>query len=181
MIALNTLFQTAVRERPRGPRILGYALALVCLVWVLRDFHIVRALQDIAKVNWKWVLVGMSFDVISYGIQGLRWKFLLTPFGKVRLTSAIRAVYAGIFANLVFPLRPGEFLRSYLLSNSEGVTLGRVLGSVGVERLVGLIAQAAHAPTPRRPTKPTYASRQRRLEDKKKRGEVKTMRTRPLD
>ena len=50
-----------------------------------------------------------------------------------------------------------------------------------VERLVGLIAQAAHAPTPRRPTKPTYGSRQRRLEDKKKRGEVKTMRGRPLD
>jgi ribosome-associated protein len=50
-----------------------------------------------------------------------------------------------------------------------------------VERLVGLIAQAAHAPTPRRPTKPTYGSRLRRLEDKKKRGEVKTMRTRPLD
>jgi uncharacterized protein (TIRG00374 family) len=143
MIALNTLFQTAVRERPRGPRILGYALALVCLIWVLRDFHIVRALQDIAKVNWKWVLVGMSFDVISYGIQGLRWKFLLTPFGKVRLTSAIRAVYAGIFANLVFPLRPGEFLRSYVLSNSEGVTLGRVLGSVGVERLVDLVIATA--------------------------------------
>ena len=38
----------------------------------------------------------------------------LTPFGKVRLTSAIRAVYAGIFANLVFPLRPGEFLRVIL-------------------------------------------------------------------
>ena len=50
-----------------------------------------------------------------------------------------------------------------------------------VERLVGLIAQAAHAPTPRRPTKPTYGSRQRRLEDKKKRGEVKTMRGKPFD
>ena len=50
-----------------------------------------------------------------------------------------------------------------------------------VERLVGLIAQAAHAPTPRRPTKPTYASRQRRIEDKKKRGAVKTTRSRPLD
>jgi glycosyltransferase 2 family protein len=140
---LNTLFQTAVPERPRVPRILGYALALVCLVWVLRDFHIVRALQDIAKVNWKWVLVGVSCDVISYGVQGLRWKFLLTPFGKVRLTSAIRAVYAGIFANAVFPLRPGEFLRSYLLSNSEGITIGRVLGSVGVERLVDLVIATA--------------------------------------
>jgi len=50
-----------------------------------------------------------------------------------------------------------------------------------VERLVGLIAEAAHAPPPRRPTKPTYASRQRRIEDKKKRGAVKTARSRPLD
>ena len=50
-----------------------------------------------------------------------------------------------------------------------------------VERLVGLIAQAAHAPTPRRPTKPTYASRQRRVDDKKKRGAVKTTRSRPFD
>ena len=50
-----------------------------------------------------------------------------------------------------------------------------------VERLVGLIAQAAQAPTPRRPTKPTYGSRQRRLEDKKKRGEVKTTRSRLFD
>jgi ribosome-associated protein len=50
-----------------------------------------------------------------------------------------------------------------------------------VERLTAMIAQAAYAPTPRRPTKPTYASRQRRLEDKKKRGEVKSRRGRPLD
>jgi ribosome-associated protein len=50
-----------------------------------------------------------------------------------------------------------------------------------VERLVGLIAQAAHAPTPRRATKPTYASRQRRVDDKKKRGAIKTNRARPFD
>jgi ribosome-associated protein len=50
-----------------------------------------------------------------------------------------------------------------------------------VERLVGLIALAAHAPTPRRPTKPTYASRQRRVDDKKKRGAIKSNRARPFD
>ncbi|HZZ88449.1 MAG TPA: alternative ribosome rescue aminoacyl-tRNA hydrolase ArfB [Caulobacteraceae bacterium] len=53
--------------------------------------------------------------------------------------------------------------------------------SDAVERLVAMIAQAAHAPVPRRPTRPTYASRQRRLEDKKKRSEVKTTRSRPSD
>jgi len=140
---LNTLFQTAPPEKSRVPRILGYGLAIASLVWVFRDFHIMQALHELANVNYRWVLVGMSFDVISYGVQALRWKWLLTPFGKVRLGRTIRSVYAGLFANMVFPLRPGEVLRSYLLSNSEGISIGKVLGSVGVERLVDLVIAAA--------------------------------------
>ena len=140
---MNTLFQTAPPEKSRVPRILGYGLAIASLVWVFRDFHIMQALHELANVNYRWVLVGMSFDVISYGVQAVRWKWLLTPFGKVRLGKTIRAVYAGLFANMVFPLRPGEVLRSYLLSNSEEISIGRVLGSVGVERLVDLVIAAA--------------------------------------
>ena len=102
-----------------------------------------QALRQIANVSWKWVVLGMACDVLSYGIQALRWKFLLAPFGKVRLSRSIRAVYSGLFANLVFPLRPGEVLRSYLLSNSEGITIGRILGSVGVERFVDLVIATA--------------------------------------
>ena len=52
-------------------------------------------------------------------------------------------MYAGLFANLVFPLRPGELLRSYIVSDAEEITLGRVLGSVGVERLVDLVIATA--------------------------------------
>lgn len=102
-----------------------------------------KFMQELANVDWRWVLLGMAFDVISYMIQAMRWKLLLTPFGRVRLAHAIRVVFAGLFANLVFPLRPGEFLRSYLISDSEGITLGRVLGSVGVERLIDLVVATA--------------------------------------
>ena len=140
---MNTLFQTAPPEKSRVPRILGYGLAIASLVWVLRDFHLMQAMRELANVNYKWVLVGISFDVLSYGVQALRWKWLLSPFGRVRLGRAIRAVYAGLFANMIFPLRPGEVLRSYLLSNSEELSIGKVLGSVGVERLVDLVIAAA--------------------------------------
>jgi glycosyltransferase 2 family protein len=140
---LITLFETEAEERSRIPLILGYALALACLIWVLHDFHIVRALRDMANVDWSWVLIGMAFDVISYAVQALRWKLLLTPFGKVRFSRSVRSVFAGMFANLVFPLRPGEFLRGYLLANSEGISLGRVLGSIGVERLIDLVIATA--------------------------------------
>jgi glycosyltransferase 2 family protein len=40
-------------------------------------------------------------------------------------------------------LRPGEVLRSYLLANSEEITIGRVLGAVGVERFVDLVIATA--------------------------------------
>ncbi len=81
----------------------------------------------------------MASDVASYVAQSWRWKLLLRPFGKVRFTKAMRAIFAGLFANVIFPLRPGEFLRGYLLSGSENITLGRTLGSIGVERLIDLV------------------------------------------
>ncbi|EJW11027.1 Hypothetical protein YaeJ [Rhodovulum sp. PH10] len=44
------------------------------------------------------------------------------------------------------------------------------------ERLVELIRQAAVRPTPRRPTKPTRASKERRVDAKKRRGSIKSLR-----
>ncbi|MGH9717962.1 MAG: lysylphosphatidylglycerol synthase transmembrane domain-containing protein [Candidatus Acidiferrales bacterium] len=137
------IFKVIVRKRSLLLRIIGYTVAISSLIWVLRDFHVVRAVHDMADADWRLVLVGMTLDVLSYLFQAIRWKLLLTPFGKVRTRRSVRSIFAGLFANLIFPLRPGEFLRSYLLSNSEGIGLGRVLGSVGVERFVDLVIATA--------------------------------------
>ena len=45
-----------------------------------------------------------------------------------------------------------------------------------LDRLVKLIRKAAEKPARRRPTQPSTASRQRRLDDKRKRGELKKAR-----
>lgn len=46
-------------------------------------------------------------------------------------------------------------------------------------RLLSLIRQATDAPKPRRPTRPTLASKRRRLESKAKRSATKRLRQRP--
>jgi ribosome-associated protein len=48
-------------------------------------------------------------------------------------------------------------------------------------RLRAMIAQALVEPKPRRKTRPTFASKQRRLEGKVQRGRVKALRRRPSD
>jgi ribosome-associated protein len=45
-----------------------------------------------------------------------------------------------------------------------------------IERLVELLREAMVRPTPRRPTRPTLASKHRRLEGKKRRGDLKARR-----
>jgi ribosome-associated protein len=45
-----------------------------------------------------------------------------------------------------------------------------------IDRLIALIRRAAIPPVPRRPSKPTAASRERRLEGKKRRGGLKELR-----
>jgi ribosome-associated protein len=51
-----------------------------------------------------------------------------------------------------------------------------VRGSPSLERLVALIRQAAVRPVPRRATKPTRASKEKRLEGKKVRSRIKGLR-----
>ena len=48
--------------------------------------------------------------------------------------------------------------------------------SDAIERLLELLREAMVRPTPRRATRPTFASKQRRLEGKKRRGDVKARR-----
>jgi ribosome-associated protein len=50
-----------------------------------------------------------------------------------------------------------------------------------VERLVALVRRAAHKPKPRKKTRPTKASKQHRLKDKKRRAKVKESRRSPDD
>lgn len=51
----------------------------------------------------------------------------------------------------------------------------------GLERLNALVNSVARPPTVRRPTKPTYGSKQRRLQGKAQRGETKALRGKVRD
>jgi ribosome-associated protein len=53
--------------------------------------------------------------------------------------------------------------------------------AAALDRLIELIREASIAPKPRRPTKPTLASKKRRLESKKRRGTIKGLRQRRPD
>lgn len=140
---MNTVATRPSVSKSRVYAWLGYAVSAACLIWVFYDFHVRQALEELANVSWRWVVAGIALDVLSYVVQGVRWKFLLTPFGHAKTKNAIRAVFVGLFANLLFPLRPGEPLRAFLVAKSEDLGFATVFGSVLVERLIDLVVTTA--------------------------------------
>ena len=134
---------------------IGWLLAAAGMIWVLRDIHPSKLASQLAGINWRWVALAMVCDLLAYMIQAVRWQLLLEPVGRVSLLEATQAIYAGLFTNVVLPMRPSEFARSYLASRWMGASFVAILPSIILERLfdgvwiaMGIGLAAIFAPLP---------------------------------
>jgi glycosyltransferase 2 family protein len=118
------------------PQALGYSFSLACLIWVLHDYPVSKILQEIQALDWRWVSLGVVADLATYVAHAWRWNMLLSPVAPLKLWKTTQAIYIGIFANEVLPLRTGEVIRIYLLSHWNHLRLSVGFASAGIERLI---------------------------------------------
>lgn len=86
-------------------------------------------------VPTSWILAAVLTDIAVYCVQGWRWNLLLSPVGSLPKLRTMQAIYVGLFANELLPLRPGEVIRSFLQARWSGVPFSVVVSSVVIERL----------------------------------------------
>ncbi len=139
----------------RVKRAIGYLLAFAGLVWVFYDIRPRQLLSVMSITNWWLIAASVFFDVLTYVLQGVRWRLLLTPVGRLRPLRATQAIYAGLFTNEVVPLRFGEVVRAFLVSRWLGSGVGAVVPSMIVERFLdalwlvaGMVLAAMFVPLP---------------------------------
>jgi uncharacterized protein (TIRG00374 family) len=127
-------------ESPRKTRNLVFfivvnVLSLVCLVWALHGLHFRQLMHRFAHLHWGWVVLAIASNLLSYVVQGWRWKLLLAPVAPIPVRRCIRSVYVGVYANEVLPLRSGEIIRCYLLARSSELPVSVTLASALIERI----------------------------------------------
>jgi uncharacterized protein (TIRG00374 family) len=93
-------------------------------------------MPTLKSLDWKWVMLGVLADLLVYVCHGWRWNVLLGPVIRLRLWRTVQAIYIGLFANEVLPLRPGEVIRTYLLCHWNDLRLSLGFASIAVERLI---------------------------------------------
>jgi glycosyltransferase 2 family protein len=105
------------------------------LAWVLQDFEPEKLWGEIRAMNWAWVAVAVLFDILVYFLQGWRWSLLLRPVALIPYAQSIRAIYVGLFANEILPLRTGEIIRCYLQARWSKLPFSVTLSSALIERI----------------------------------------------
>jgi uncharacterized protein (TIRG00374 family) len=120
-------------------RVLVYTFALACLVWVFHNVHPRQLLASMVIANWGLVALAIIADILTYVLQGLRWKLLLVPVGRLSTLRATQGIYAGLFTNEWVPLRVGELVRAFLVSRWLSSRFTAVLPSMVVERFLDAI------------------------------------------
>jgi glycosyltransferase 2 family protein len=114
---------------------MSYAIAVLCLAWVLYHVQLESLLQNICNLKWDLVLLAIAVDNLNYMAQAVRWKYLLRPVFDISTGKSIHATYVGVFASNVLPMRLGEIVRGYLVSKWHSKKFSEIIPSMVVEHL----------------------------------------------
>ena len=87
-------------------------------------------------MRWGWVCAALVSDLCVYLLHAWRWKLVLLPVQNAPFLQFVEAIYVGLFANEVLPLRAGELIRCFLLSKGNDIPLSVAFASALIERII---------------------------------------------
>jgi hypothetical protein len=114
----------------------GYTLSALSLIWVFHGFNLQQTLADLASLDWRYVSIAVIFDLAVYLSHGWRWNILLRPIARVPFWRSVQAIYIGLYANEILPLRTGEVIRCYLLAHWNDLPISLAFSSAAIERIL---------------------------------------------
>jgi uncharacterized protein (TIRG00374 family) len=115
---------------------LGYTLSAASLIWVFRGFNLQQTLADFATLDWRYVSIAVIFDLSIYLVHAWRWNILLRPVARPSFWRSVQAIYIGLYANEILPLRTGEVIRCYLMAHWNNFPMSLAISSAVIERIL---------------------------------------------
>ena len=132
-------------NRQNLKQIIQVTISLGIAIWIFwflyRDIALESLLAQIKSSNWLWIFASLSISLLGFWLRAWRWTLLIrADEGEDVVTPnrAYHAVMVGYLVNLLLP-RAGELARCGVLTRTNGISLGHLLGTVILERSVDLL------------------------------------------
>lgn len=120
------------------------ALSLTVAVWIFwflyKDVSLESLLKSVSETSFLLLGISILVSVLGFYLRAWRW-VLLIDADQSHKTQTLRAFWAlmiGYLANMLVP-RAGELARCGMLSKTNGLQMGKLFGTVILERTVDLL------------------------------------------
>ena len=114
------------------------ALMVVLLAIFLWNVDFKEVGRSLAGANLQMLITASLVAIFAYWLRSLRWKFILRPVGRVRLSSVLLTTAVGYAALSLLPARMGDLIRPLLLARREKIPASASLASILTERVFDL-------------------------------------------
>lgn len=119
-----------------GRALLGLAVSLGCLVYVLRQVDLDALWQQTRQLDLLYVLGLNLLLALSLLLRSRRWQLLLRPIRPCAFGALFSANLIGFAANNLLPTRLGEAVRAVAGARLTGLSLGASAASIVLERML---------------------------------------------
>ncbi len=115
--------------------ILGFAVSAFFLFFALRGQDYAAIREAFSQVTYWYLIPALGLYFLGLLVRAYRWSVLLRPVEQVSPRTLVGINAVGLMANNVLPLRTGEFVRAYALSQKTTVTKSTAMATIAVERI----------------------------------------------
>jgi uncharacterized protein (TIRG00374 family) len=115
--------------------ILGFAVSAFFLVFALRGQDYAAIREAFSQVTYWYLIPALGCYFLGLLVRAYRWSVLLRPVEVISPRKLVGINAVGLMANNVLPLRTGEFVRAYALSQKTTVTKSTAMATIAVERI----------------------------------------------
>ena len=116
-------------------------MVAVGIFWYLyKDIKMESLTEAIRQASFFWIALSIIISIWAYWLRAWRWKLLINVNEKdpVHTIKVFWALMTGYLANLLIP-RAGEVVRCGVLKKTDQLHMGKLLGTVILERTVDLL------------------------------------------
>lgn len=118
---------------------IGLLFSCAGLFYAFRSFDWQGFVAAFKQINLWYIAVAVMLQLSAVWFRSLRWKWLLEPFEDIPIKPLYEGTMIGYFGNSVLPLRMGELLRAYVVSNASSIPVSKLFGSIIVDRVLDLL------------------------------------------
>ena len=123
------------KQKPDKKLLAGIAISGFFLFLLFGKIDFDKLEAAFREMDYRFLPPALALTFVSYYLRAVRWKFLLLPVKRTRLSNLFPSTLVGYMANNLLPARLGEFVRAYSLGQKEQIGTGAVFASLVVDRL----------------------------------------------